>query len=84
MAKRKKKRIKIENHILIPKHLKLNEKDKKEFLEKYNITVHELPKIRLDDPAIQKLSPKVDDVIKIIRASLTSGEAVFYRRVISE
>jgi DNA-directed RNA polymerase subunit H len=84
MARRRKKRIKIENHVLIPEHIKLSERDKKEILEKYKITLRELPKIRIDDPAIQKLSSKVDDVIKIIRTSPTAGKAVFYRCVISE
>jgi DNA-directed RNA polymerase subunit H len=84
MARRKKKRIKIEKHVLIPKHTKLSEKEKKELLEKYKISVQELPRIRIDDPAIQSLKPKVNDVIKIMRKSLTAGEAVFYRCVISE
>jgi len=84
MARRKKKRIKIEKHILIPQHKKLSEKEKKELLEKYKISVRELPKIRIDDPAIQSLNPKIDDVIKIIRKSQTAGESIFYRRVISE
>jgi len=84
MARRKKKRIKIEKHILIPKHTKLSEKEKKELLEQYKISVQELPRIRIDDPAIQSLKPKVNDVIKIMRKSLTAGEAVFYRCVISE
>lgn len=84
MARRKKKRINILKHVLIPAHHKLSEKDKKELLEKYKITISELPKIRIDDPAIQSLKPEIDDVIKIVRVSSTAGESIFYRVVISE
>ncbi|MBW2977220.1 DNA-directed RNA polymerase subunit H [Candidatus Woesearchaeota archaeon] len=84
MARRKKKRINIQKHILMPKHIKISEKEKKELLEMYKITIKELPKIRIDDPAIQSLKPKIDDVIKIMRKSSTAGESIFYRRVISE
>ena len=84
MARRKKKRINILKHVLIPIHHKLSEKDKKELLEKYKITITELPKIRIDDPAIQSLKPEIDNVIKIVRVSLTAGESIFYRVVISE
>ena len=68
----------------MPKHAKLSEKEKKELLETYKITINELPKIRIDDPAIQPFNPKIDDVIKITRESSTAGESFFYRRVISE
>ena len=36
-------------HILIPRHIKLSEKEKKELLEKYNITLAELPRIMKKD-----------------------------------
>ncbi len=78
--KRARKQI-VSKHILIPKHIKLNDKEKKELLEKYNISLKELPKILKDDPAITNLKVKPGDVIKIIRKSPTAGEAVFYRGV---
>lgn len=70
------------NHLLVPKHSKVSEKEKKDVLEKYAITLKELPRIYLSDPTIQDLNAKEDDVIKIVRQSQTAGETVFYRRVI--
>ena len=74
-------KLKIENHILVPKHSKLSDKDKKELLEQYQITLKELPKIMKKDPSIKDLGVKTGDIIKIVRKSVTAGEAVFYRCV---
>ncbi len=83
MAKKKKK-LNVKNHVLIPKHEKLSEKEKKALLEKYNVSLTELPKIIKEDPAIEKLNVKEGDIIKITRKSETAGKAIFYRGVISE
>ena len=78
-------KFKIEEHILVPKHEKIiNEKEKKELLEKYQITVKELPKIMKKDPMVKELGAKPGDVIRIIRKSETAGEAIFYRCVVNE
>ena len=76
-----KKKFDVTKHQLVPKHLKVSEKEKGELLKRYNITVKELPKILVDDPAIEHLEVKVDDVVKIIRQNPTAGEVVFYRCV---
>ena len=73
----------VTQHMLVPKHIKLSEKEKKELLDRYNITQKELPKINPKDPAIESLSAKEGDIIKVIRPSRTAGEAYFYRRVTS-
>ncbi|MBD3354812.1 DNA-directed RNA polymerase subunit H [Candidatus Woesearchaeota archaeon] len=83
MAKKKNKS-NVKNHVLIPKHEKLSEKEKKTMLEKYNVSLKELPKITKEDPAIESLNVKEGDIIKITRKSETAGKAVFYRGVISE
>ena len=83
MKRRKSRKQIVAKHVLIPEHLKLSEKEKKELLEKYNITLQELPKILKDDPAIASLNAKPGDVIKITRKSVTAGEAIFYRGVIN-
>lgn len=72
----------ITKHVLIPKHSKLSEKDKKELFERYNITAKELPRINNSDPAIANLNAKPGDVIKIERTSKTAGKSLFYRGVI--
>ena len=71
----------VEKHVLVPRHIKLSDKDNQALLEQYNISIKELPKIQKDDPAIAKLDVKPGDVIKIIRKSPTAGEADFYRSV---
>ena len=70
-------------HILVPKHVKLSEKEKQELIEKYNVRMRELPKILKNDPAIKHLNVKNGDIIKIIRKSPTAGESIFYRGVIN-
>ncbi|MFQ5621228.1 MAG: DNA-directed RNA polymerase subunit H [Candidatus Nanoarchaeia archaeon] len=73
----------VNEHRLVPKHEVLSTEDKDKFLEKHNLTLPELPEIAIDDPAIKALKAKKGDVIKITRNSLTAGESVFYRRVVS-
>ncbi|MCA9478013.1 MAG: DNA-directed RNA polymerase subunit H [Nanoarchaeota archaeon] len=71
-------------HILIPLHEKISEKEKKELLERYNVTVRELPKISPNDPALAGMEVKQNDVIKITRNSPTAGKTYFYRGVSSD
>ncbi len=76
-------KFKIENHSLVPKHSKLSEKETKDLLEKYSITIKELPRILKKDPTLNDLNVKSGDVIKIVRKSPTAGEAIYYRCVIN-
>ena len=71
-------------HVFIPKHKKLSDKEKKELLDEYKITVNELPVIKKNDPGLAGLDVDVGDVIKIERASPTVGNTVFYRGVADE
>lgn len=73
----------ITKHVLVPEHIRLNEEEKKKLLTQYNISVKQLPQIKLSDPAIKHLTPKIGDVIKIKRPSATVGETAFYRIVIN-
>ncbi|MBS3119833.1 DNA-directed RNA polymerase subunit H [Candidatus Woesearchaeota archaeon] len=66
-------------HLYVPKHSKLSEKDKKELLDKYKISIGLLPLISKKDPAIEHLKPKEEDIVKIERDSPLSGKTVFYR-----
>ena len=75
--------INVKKHVLVPEHSKLNKKETQELLEKYNLSLNELPKILLTDPAIEKLNVKPGDVIKIIRDSQTLGKSIYYRVVIN-
>ncbi len=67
----------------MPKHFKLSEEEKKELLEKYNISLTQLPKIYDYDPLLKTLNDiKLGDVIKIERESPTAGKGIFYRVVV--
>ncbi len=80
--KKKKRSTKTIKHFLIPEHRKLSQKESQEVLDKYKVTLKELPCILINDPAIQSINPKVNDVIEIKRRSATAGETIFYRVVI--
>ena len=73
----------IKKHVLVPKHTKVSEKEKKELLQKYQISVFDLPLIKKNDPAIKDIEVKAGDIVKIIRNSPTAGESIFYRAVIN-
>lgn len=67
-------------HILQPKHSKLSAKEVKELFLKYNITINQLPMIKLVDPALPPDS-KVGDIIKIERKT-EDGKSFYYRVVV--
>jgi|TARA_Y100000310_G_C20544346_1_gene744870 DNA-directed RNA polymerase subunit H (RpoH/RPB5) len=75
--------IDISKHILVPKHTKLSDEEKKELTEKYNIALRQLPKILKSDAAIEKLAPETGDVIKITRKSHARGEIDYFRVVVN-
>jgi DNA-directed RNA polymerase subunit H (RpoH/RPB5) len=77
-----KKEVEVEKHVLVPEHKKLNEEEKEELLETYNVNEKELPRIKKDDPAIKKLEVKVGDIIEIKRKVLTTGEDYSYYRIV--
>lgn len=74
---------KITEHFLVPEHIKLSEEEKNKLLGKHNISVKQLPMIKLTDPAIKHLDAKVGDVIKIVRWSPTAKTTEFYRMVVN-
>lgn len=84
MAKKKSRKaaLKIDSHILVPRHSKLSKEETKALFERYNATSKELPKILKNDSAIAHLNVEAGDIIKIVRKSPTAGEnTVFYRSV---
>ena len=66
-------------HILQPKHVRLKPEERKKILDKYNLSVSQLPRIKLDDPALPKDCAK-GDVVKIERKD--GDKIYFYFRVI--
>ena len=73
----------VSKHVLVPKHSKVSEKERKELFEKYAIELKDLPRVFKADPAIVDLDVKEGDIVKIVRNSPTAGLCVFYRRVVS-
>ncbi len=78
-------------HILQPLHKKLNEKDSQIFLDKFEISREQLPRILLSDPALPEGS-SVGDIIKIEREESSfflnknkkdNSKKIYYRVVIS-
>lgn len=89
MAKKSKNKSKISNfeqpspveHILIPKHEILNEEEEKKVLEKLNCTKSQLPRIKIDDPAIAHMNPKKGDIVRIYRVE-KHAKSIYYRVVV--
>lgn len=73
--------IDVASHILVPKHERLDDKEKEDVLRRLQATVKEMPRISPKDPALRGLEAKPGDVIKITRKSHTAGKAVYYRVV---
>jgi len=72
------------SHILVPEHILMTKEEVDELLKKYNVTLNQLPKISVKDPAAKLLDAKTGNVIKIIRKSETAGKSNYYRLVIGE
>ncbi|UCH71692.1 MAG: DNA-directed RNA polymerase subunit H [Thermoplasmatales archaeon] len=70
------------DHELVPCHTIISDKEKEELIEKYNITLDQLPKILDTDPVSIFIGAKPGQIIKITRKSHTAKEAVVYRFVI--
>lgn len=71
--------INIVDHQDVPKHIVLNEKEKKELLEKYQLNDKQLPFILRDDAMARYLGLLPGEVVKILRSSPTSGTYLTYR-----
>jgi len=81
----------VSQHELVPEHVVLEDEAVESVLEEYDIDKTDLPKIkytpgkgRKQDPALRDLDEEITpgDVIKIVRDSRTTDEAVVYRLVV--
>ncbi len=80
-------RFEVMNHIHVPEHRLLSKEEADEVLEKYTISIEELPKIKRSDTCIRSLELRVGEItrgsiVKIIRRSETAGISYAYRLVI--
>lgn len=69
-------------HKLVPEHIILSEKEKKELLKEYDIKPDQLPRILENDPAAVSIRAKPGQIVKIIRKSPTAKYATAYRLVV--
>ena len=69
-------------HEMVPEHSIMSDEDVKTLFSTYNIGQEHLPKIYHDDPAVLAIGAKINDVIKIVRKSMTAGRAESYRQVV--
>ncbi|CDK39525.1 DNA-directed RNA polymerase subunit H [Halorubrum sp. DM2] len=73
----------VSQHELVPDHVLLDDPEEVEsVLAEYDVKKTHLPKIKRTDPAIPD-EAEVGDVVKIVRNSRTTDEAVVYRLVVS-
>jgi len=71
----------VSKHQLVPEHTVLDDAEIEEIMEEYNIRKTDLPKIKRKDSALPD-EAEVGDVIKIVRDSRTTDQAVVYRLVV--
>ena len=69
------------SHELVPEHTLLEESALEEVLDEYDIDRTDLPKIKRTDAALPS-DAEVGDVVKIVRDSRTTDEAIVYRLVV--
>ena len=72
--------VSILEHNLTPLHEKVPDDQVESIISKFNVSLSQLPKISLSDPAIKHFEVKSGDIIKIERASPTSGRTIYYRK----
>ncbi|MCG3216718.1 MAG: DNA-directed RNA polymerase subunit H, partial [Candidatus Heimdallarchaeota archaeon] len=70
------------DHELVPFHLKLNSREIKSFLTRYQIAKHQIPKILETDAAVKAIQAKPGDVIRIVRNPEMGDQESYYRVVI--
>jgi DNA-directed RNA polymerase subunit H (RpoH/RPB5) len=77
-----KKEINVFESNLVPKHDLLSEEEKNQLLQKLNISLRQLPRIKSNDAVVKSIGGKRGDVIKITRKSPVAGEYYYYRVVV--
>jgi DNA-directed RNA polymerase subunit H (RpoH/RPB5) len=75
--------INLVDHILVPKHHKLNEVEIDQLKESYRFKPKNAKRMYLDDPVARYYNLKVDDIVRIERPSITAGYSIDYRVVVA-
>ncbi|MFX1586850.1 MAG: DNA-directed RNA polymerase subunit H [Promethearchaeota archaeon] len=80
----KKRKVDVLLHELVPKHQLLTKEESQKLLEKYKISVIDLPQMSEKDPVAIAVGAKEGDIVKIIRDSHTTVKFVNYYRYITK
>ena len=80
----KKRKIDVLLHELVPKHYLLTKEQSQNLLEKYKITMSDLPQMFDNDPVSMAIGAKEGDIIKIVRNSHTTVKYINYYRYVKK
>lgn len=80
----KKRKIDVLLHELVPKHYILTKEESQNLLEKYQITLNDLPQMSEKDPVAIAIGAKDGDIVKIVRNSHTTVKFVNYYRYVKK
>ena len=70
------------NHEFVPKHEIVAGEEMEKILDYYKLAKEELPQILTSDPVAIIIGAKPGDVVRIVRKSATSGQAIIYRQCV--
>ena len=73
--------IDIQDHMLVPKHEIMSEKDISVEFSDVDYDFKNLPKIKSEDPVVEAIGAQPGNVLRITRESQTAGVFVTYRIV---
>ena len=80
----KKRKIDVLLHELVPKHHLLTKEESQKLLEKYKISVIDLPQMSEKDPVSIAIGAKEGDIVKIVRESHTTVKNINYYRYVKK
>lgn len=79
-----KKKIDVLLHKLVPKHILMTKQETQDLLNKYKISVNDLPQMFEKDPVAIAIGAKEGDIVKITRESKTTVKSVNYYRYVKK
>ncbi len=78
-----KRKFKIMDHELVPKHEVVKPEEAIEILKELGVRPENLPWIRASDPVAKEIGAKPGDIVRIERKSPTTGKIIVYRFVVA-